>query len=200
MDPNDEWAAPAAGWDDEPAVRAYADAAYASLLRLLPGQGLRLDGSHVCDFGCGTGLLTERLVADGVAVDAVDTSEAMLTVLRDKVATRPLLGVAVSSEVIGATDGYDLVVCSSVCSFLPDYPAVAADLVGRLRPGGVFVQWDWERSPDDAGGEGLSREEVRAALAAAGLSDITVETGFEVAVGAEWMRPLLGHGRRPATG
>lgn len=200
MDPNDEWAAPAAGWDDDPAVRAYAEAAYASLHPILVGHGLGLDGAHVCDFGCGTGLLTERLVADGAAVDAVDTSEAMLDVLRGKITTRPLLGVAVSTEVVGPDTGYDLVVCSSVCSFLPDYPAVAADLVGRLRPGGAFVQWDWEWSPDDAGDGGLTRSDVLAALTAAGLSDVTVDTGFEVAIGEEWMRPLVGHGRRPAVG
>lgn len=200
MDPDDEWAAPAAGWDDEPAVRAYANAAYDSLHPILAAHGLRLDGAHVCDFGCGTGLLTERLVADGATVDAVDTSDAMLAVLRDKIVTRPLPGVAASTELTERANGYDLVVCSSVCSFLPDYSAVAADLVGRLRAGGVFVQWDWERPSGEPGDSGLTRDEVLAALTNAGLSDITVATGFEVAVGEEWMRPLVGHGRRTPIG
>ena len=81
-----EWDEHAAGWDDNEAVRAYADAAHASLVSAVAAAGIELAGANVCDFGCGTGLLTERLVAAGCRhVDAVDTSSAMRAVLAAKI-------------------------------------------------------------------------------------------------------------------
>ena len=57
-----EWDGEAAGWDDDPYVRAYADAAFASLTALAAREEFDINDATVCDFGCGTGLLTERLV------------------------------------------------------------------------------------------------------------------------------------------
>jgi len=197
MSSEDEWAVPAAGWDDEPAVRAYAAAAYDSLVTVLARHRVGLEGARACDFGCGTGLLTERLVDAGAAVDAVDTSAAMLDVLRDKIVNRQLAGVAALSELPASRATYDLVVCSSVCAFVPDYAGTVTDLVSRLRPGGVFVQWDWELPADEPEGHGLTRAEVGATLTSAGLTEVTVATGFEAEVDGAVMRPLIGHGRSP---
>lgn len=195
-----EWDQISASWDDDESVRAYAAAAFASLEPVLAAHGMALPGGRVCDFGCGTGLLTEHLVAGGAAVDAVDSSPGMLDVLRAKIETRGWSDVRAASELPAGSSAnpYDLIVCSSVCAFLDDYPAVVNQLVGGLRRGGLFVQWDWERNdPDDA--HGLARDDIRSALAAAGLTEIRVEVGFEIAVpGREGkMRPLLGQGQRP---
>ena len=195
---DDGWDAYAADWDDDEGARAYAGAAFDGLLPLVREAGIGLDGARVIDFGCGTGLLTERLVAAGAVVDAVDTSPAMLRVLEDKVAARGMAGVTTSGTMPASGRDHDLIVCSSVCSFLDDYPGAVVDLVARLRPGGLFVQWDWERGDDDD--HGLSRAEIGDALGAAGLEDIVVEVAFDVTVDGEAMRPLVGHGRRPATG
>jgi len=43
------------------------------------------------------------------------------------------------------------------------------DLVSRLRPGGIFVQWDWERTGDNPGD--LGREEIGDVLSLAGLEE-----------------------------
>ncbi|MCH8334286.1 MAG: class I SAM-dependent methyltransferase [Proteobacteria bacterium] len=40
------------------------------------------------------------------------------------------------------TEKFDLVVASSVCSFLPDYNSTLRDLSSALKPGGLFVQWE----------------------------------------------------------
>lgn len=199
MDQRDEWAEPAEGWDDDPAARAYAVGVFASLCELLASLGTNLAGARVIDFGCGTGLLTEQLVADGAIVDAVDTSPAMLAVLDAKVRRFGSTDVSISETLphVGAEPAHDLVVCSSVCAFLDDYPATLEQLVARLRPGGLFVQWDWERVDD---GYGLTREEVMAALRGAGLEHPTVGTGFTAVVGEQSMAPLMGHGRRPQAG
>lgn len=190
-----EWDAEAAGWDDDAAVRSYATAAFASLRSVIGTTDVALDGGVVLDFGAGTGVLTERLVEAGAVVHAVDTSTAMLEILRSKGIERRWSTVTTSTDLPDRPASFDLVVCSSVCSFLPDYPGTVVDLVRLLRPGGVFVQWDWEREED--GDHGLTRPDIRQALSAAGLTSITVETAFEVAMGDQTMQPLIGHGICP---
>jgi hypothetical protein len=71
--------------------------------------------------------------------------------------------------------------------------------VARLKPGCLFVQWDWEQTDDDD--HGLTRTQVREALTGAGLADVGVRTGFTIEVNGQAMSPLVGYGRaapRPA--
>lgn len=192
-----EWDQFADTWDSDRSVRAYAESAFSSLQPILSDHDLALDGAFVCDFGCGTGLLTERLVVNGAAVDAVDTSEAMLDVVRAKAEHQSWRDVHVSTQLRQPPRAYDLIVCSSVCAFLVDYPATAAQLAASLRPGGLFVQWDWERTEFDEDSHGLTRSEIRNALTAAGLTAIRVDTGFNIAVDGQSMRPIIGHGQQP---
>ena len=191
-----EWDEYAADWDTDEAARRYSEAAFTALVERLSARSLSLEGARVIDFGCGTGLLTERLIAAGAQVDAVDTSPAMLAVLDAKIIERGWAGVRTSNELAGLTGPYDLVVCSSVCSFLDDYPATVQRLVADLRPGGLFVQWDWERTEGDETGSGLTRTEVAQALRAAGLGDVSVGIGFTAVVGEDTMSPLMGLGAR----
>ena len=192
-DPWDEWAD---GWDDDPAARAYAAAAFDSLRTMLERFERGLDGLVVCDFGCGTGLLTERLVDTAASIDAVDTSPAMLAALQAKIDHHGWTTVRPSTDLPDGAGGHDLVVCSSVLSFVDDYPTVVSQLVDLLAPGGVFVQWDWELDPADDEPHGLSREAIRSALDAAGLVDVHVDTAFAVPFGEMTMRPLIGAGHR----
>ncbi|MEZ5372900.1 MAG: class I SAM-dependent methyltransferase [Microthrixaceae bacterium] len=191
-----EWDDYAGGWDDDPAARAYATAAHRSLIAALSAHRLRLDGLQVLDFGCGTGLLTERLARDCGSVHAVDTSEAMLGVLNDKIDRNGWPHVCTGRSLPTDVGGHDLIVCSSVCSFLDDYPATVAQLVRLLRPGGLFVQWDWEREGEADDSDGLTRSEISSALTAAGLEAVEVRVGFELPMGEHTMRPLMGTGRR----
>lgn len=195
LDLASEWDDVASAWDDEPATRAYASAAYSSLVALLRDTPLSLADARVLDFGCGTGLMTERLADAGASVLAVDTSVVMLDVLRAKQRLIESRDVVTSTTLPRPGQTFDLVVCSSVCSFLDDYPGTVAELVALLAPGGLLVQWDWERTPDDDGG--LSRDQIRSTLEAAGLADVDVGVGFEVDVEGERMAPLMGHGRAP---
>lgn len=199
-----EWDEHAEGWDDDPAVRTYAAAAFERLEPLLEEYGLELSGLRALDFGCGTGLLTEAMAPQVQEVVALDLSPKMIEALDRKVEREGWTNVL---TVVGTLDGsrtqrpaifeapFDLIVCSSVCAFLPDYPAAATALCGLLVPGGVFVQFDWER--DDSAQEpyGLTRAEIEASLGAAKLRDIKVETAFERPIGEMTMAPLLGAGR-----
>jgi 2-polyprenyl-3-methyl-5-hydroxy-6-metoxy-1,4-benzoquinol methylase len=192
-----EWDAYADGWDDDVAARTYARAAFESLQDRATRLDLTIVGADTCDFGCGTGLLTERLAEPCERIDAVDASPAMLAVLDAKIERRGWTHVRTMTELPRQPLRYDLVVCSSVCAFLDDYAGTVRRLVERLRPGGLFVQWDWELNADDDDPHGLEREEIRKALTDAGLSAVTVEVGFNAPVDDQTMSPLMGVGRKP---
>ena len=192
-----EWDAYAAGWDDDAAARAYAAAAFASLLDRAADVSFVIDGTDGCDFGCGTGLLTERLAGRCDHIDAVDTSPAMLAVLDAKVDRHGWTNVRTATALPQPPLPYDLVVCSSVCAFVDDYAATARRLVRRLRPGGLFVQWDWELDPDDDEPHGLERDRIAEVLSDAGLAGVLVTTAFTVEVEHQSMSPLMGSGRTP---
>ena len=197
----DEWDELASSWDTDAGPRTYAAAAFASLVGLLDGDGPPLAGARVLDFGCGTGLLTEHLLEAGATVVAVDTSAGMLEVLDAKVARLGWRGVSTSTVLPGPSIRFDLVVCSSVFSFLDDHPTAVAELASRLAPGGRLVQWDWERADDDD--HGLTRAEIGDALTGAGLTAVEVRPAFTIEVDGQSMTPLLGHGRargRPRDG
>lgn len=191
------WDDHAATWDEQPATRAYADAAFASLQGLSGTYSLPLAGALVCDFGAGTGLLTERMRTRCARVDAVDASPAMLAVLRGKIEAQGWANVRPFAELPSDAGEYDLVVCSSVCSFLPDYPGAVRRLASRLKPGGLFVQWDWELDPREEQSMGLTREAIRACLRSAELDVLSVETAFTVTIDETPMSPVCGVGRRP---
>lgn len=192
-----EWDDAAETWDEGRAQRAYAAAAFESLRRAAGRLGRSLEGARVCDFGCGTGLLTERLAPLAAHVDAVDTSRAMLEVVRAKIERYGWDHVAPRAQTPRDGEAYDLIVCSSVCAFLDDYPATVHDLVQRLAPAGLFVQWDWALDPDSDEPFGLTPGAIRGCLEGAGLQEVSAETAFEATVDGQTMRPLMGVGRKP---
>jgi len=193
------WNEHADGWDDNAAVRAYSQAAFDSLVALCETRHIPLEGSRVCDFGCGTGLLSEKLSPVCEQILAVDTSPKMLAILDAKKQRLDLPNISTTTNLTDPAfqETFDIIVCSSVCGFLDDYPATVRALVRMLKPKGLFVQWDWERDPTSEEPFGLTREQINATLTQAGLESILVETAFEVAVEGETMRPLMGAGQAP---
>lgn len=192
-----EWDRYADTWDQDVAAQGYAAAAFDSLRVVLDAFGLSVDDASVIDFGCGTGILTGLLAPHARVIHAVDTSPAMLDVVGAKIERQNWSNVRASTELPPPDAEHDLIVCSSVCSFLEDYPGTVVELILRLRPGGFFVQWDWERDEKGSDSHGLTRAEINEALAAAGLEEISVDTGFAITPRGEAMSPLMGSGRRP---
>jgi len=188
------WDDEAAGWDENPAVRVYAKAAFVALKKHLVASSSRLAGARILDFGCGTGLLTAAMADEASEVVGLDLSAPMVAVLRGKALPNvtPLSGELADHE-LGA---FDVVTCSSVCAFLPDYPGTVRDLVALLRPGGWFVQLDWELDPSAEEPFGLGRDDIQACLTGAGLCDVEVRTAFEAPFEGQTMAPLMGAGRK----
>jgi SAM-dependent methyltransferase len=96
---NINWDEHADGWDENPNVRKYADHAFASLIDAIDCEGLR-----IFDFGCGTGLLTEKIARNAAAVVALDPAPKMLDVLARKTLTNvaPVAGL-LTSDLIART-------------------------------------------------------------------------------------------------
>ena len=201
------WDSYAEDWDEDEGARAYSQAAFEYLTRLCAERSVRLVGARTCDFGCGTGLLTEKLAPVCAVVMAVDTSDRMIDRLRRKIDRLGLTNVHTTTEAVEHAvrhnialfgSPFDLVVCSSVCAFLDDYAGTTGTLGRLLRPGGLFVQWDWELDPHAQEPFGLTREQVEATLSSSGLEAIQVTTAFEVSTGDKTVRPLMGVGQAPS--
>lgn len=199
VDESSPWDEYAAGWDDDLVARAYAAAAFESLIARLDDRRVSLEGAKVCDFGCGTGLLTERMVDAVQSIDAVDTSTAMLAQLSAKIREHEWTNVQTSTTLPESNQAHSLVVCSSVLGFVDEYPGTVERLSALLAPSGMLVQWDWERDPADVDPHGLSRDEIHDAMIAAGLVDVCVDTAFEISVAGAVVRPLMGIGRKAGT-
>lgn len=204
-----DWNEHAPSWDNA-ATRAYADAAFSSLRRVTDTSDRPLAGARVLDFGCGTGLLTERMATLAGEIVAIDPAPQMIQVLRRKLEAKAFPHVACEACTLDDalerqpphfSAPFDLITCSSVCAFLDDYPATVRRLAACLAPGGLFVQWDWARAsatPSDEPDFGLTTDEIRNALEAAELDVWSVSTAFRIDVDGQTMAPLMGVGRRPA--
>ena len=174
-----KWDDYAEGWDANEDVRLYSERAFEGLLKILVGQDFGLSSSRVLDFGCGTGLLTEKLSPLAAQVVAMDSSAKMIDALLAKVDKNNLMNVIAHTGALGSSAersqsgrvrSFDLVVASSVCSFLPDYERAVQEIAALLKPGGVFVQWDWL--------EDMSPDAIAAAHATAGLTTLDISEAF----------------------
>jgi len=187
----DTWDSFAADWDNQQDVRKYADNAFDSWRREALPLISNVAETRVLDFGCGTGLLTEKLAPHCQHIVAVDTSVEMIRCLRRKITganvgnVTPLV-TAIDFEAIAAhrriLGRFGLVVASSVCSFLPDFELTLCDIAKTMKPGGIFVHWDWA---DD-----MPFAEIRNAFAKAAMKCVSVENEFVVA-GSDGSMPVV---------
>lgn len=175
----EEWDEYAQGWDSNEDVIAYSEKAFKSLLDVANLNGLR-----ILDFGCGTGLLTEKISPLAKEIVALDPSEKMISILIDK----KLPNVTAVSEELSESlingnklflEKFDLIVASSVCSFLPEYEKTLGQLKSLLVPDGSFVQWDWLVT-DGNSDFGLSREKLVSAYNKVGLKLQALEQVFSL--------------------
>lgn len=197
---SNEWDEYAAGWTTDPSVQEYADKAYAELVKVIDPQGLR-----ILDFGCGTGHLTEKLAAQAQHVVALDGSAEMIRYLQQKQLEKvTTIAAYLTPELIAQKTElqtpFDLIVASSVCSFLPDYEAALGHFKRLLKPGGLFLQWDWllpnttAQENDTQPSFGFTMVQVEAALISRGFTEIKLNQPYSMTSdkgGEEITMPVL---------
>jgi SAM-dependent methyltransferase len=117
----------------------HADACAPGLLSRL--QPVRERGGLVLELGCGSGLLTRKLVDAGHRVIATDASPAMLDLAREYAAgAEDIRRLVLPDDPLPEADA--VVSVGHVVNYLPDEEAVERALVAiarAVRPGGLFA-------------------------------------------------------------
>jgi ubiquinone/menaquinone biosynthesis C-methylase UbiE len=130
----------------------------------------------VIDVGCGKGYFAFP-IADGVGVNgkvyAVDTSEEMLTLLRQAIPQSSNLEPVLSTECdIPLASGIaDVLFMSAVYHEFDDRPEMIKELIRLAKPGARFVVIDWNQRSDAQGppiSHRVAKEQVIDEFAAAG--------------------------------
>lgn len=191
---SDSWNDYADGWDTNPAVIEYSEKAFSSLTEAVDLKGLR-----VLDFGCGTGLLSEKLAQQAESVVALDPAEKMIEVLASKqIANVETIASELNESVVESnplvSQPFDLIVASSALAFVPDYQGTVTLLQQLLSPQGLLVQWDWLLE-EGTEGSGFSPQQVTAAYEQAGLAVDSAGEAFQMTAGEDSMPVLLAVGR-----
>ena len=188
---SESWDQHAEGWDSNADVVIYSSKAYRTLCEVLD-----LEGLTILDFGCGTGLLTERMALKANRILGLDSSEKMISALEKKqLGNVDTLIAEISKEMIKSNillhSKFDLIVASSVCAFLPDYERTLQLLKILLKPNGLFVQWDWLKTGGDSD-FGLTEERIKSAYSTAGLATSLTKNAFSVGSEESSMQVLMG--------
>ncbi len=179
--------AAAANWDEKPArVQLAGEVAEAIIGQLVLSPAMR-----VMDFGCGTGLLSQRLHPLVGSITGVDSSAGMLEVFKAKIAKdgqtniETLLIDPDKDEAL--TGSYDLIVSSMTLHHIHQPKALLRQLYGVLAPGGVLAIADLDpdggRFHEDNTGVyhvGFERAALLALFAETGFIDVRASTAAEM--------------------
>ena len=174
---SNDWDEYAKGWDTDPAVIEYAGNAYKAL-----SAEINLNNLSVLDFGSGTGELTEIVSLKVKNIVALDPSPKMIDLLNAK-NLKNVLSITdfLSKQLIDnnqlLNQKFDLILASSVCSFLSNYFSTLNLLKSMLKPDGVFIQWDWLANSENSE-MGLTESTIKRALSQSEFSDIKISFPF----------------------
>lgn len=101
-----------------------------------------LRGARVLDVGCGGGLLSEALAAEGADVAAIDLAREVLDVARlhalESGARVDYREVSAEALADAEPASFDVVACMEMLEHVPDPAQVIAACARLLKPGGMF--------------------------------------------------------------
>jgi 2-polyprenyl-3-methyl-5-hydroxy-6-metoxy-1,4-benzoquinol methylase len=177
----------AASWDEEPRrVKLAADVGDAI------AKGIPLNSRmDVLDFGCGTGLLTLRLRSLVRSITGVDSSKAMLDVLKAKMGKQNLANIRTQyldldkGDVL--TGSYHLIVSSMTLHHIKEVKSLLDQFYKVAAPSGYLCIADldlddgqFHDNQDGVFHLGFDRAMLRRAFREAGFDDIRDRTAAEV--------------------
>jgi len=146
---NDNFTEKAKMWDSNPQIIALADLFSAELDKIVPDHS----GLAILELGCGTGLVGLRYAGKAASLDMVDTSAAMLNVLRTKDEARAshvtvhegTLSMTVGQAV--APESADWIISNMALHHVEDIPALIGELYRLIKPGGRVTIGELETEP-----------------------------------------------------
>jgi len=98
---------------------------------------------RVLDLGCGAGVLSERLLAAGYGVDAVDMSADMLAFTKQRLSKydsdKYRLARADIAQLPFPDATFDVIACIGVFGYMEDVDAAIREIKRVLKPGGTLV-------------------------------------------------------------
>ena len=179
----------AATWDENPLrkelMRAVVDAIIHQV-HLTPQM-------KVLDYGCGTGLVSALLAPHVGTIDAADSSEGMLEVLRrklDQSSFKTIHPIRLDLEHDPFPDDrYDLIVAVMVLHHVADTESLLRKFHALLRPSGVLCIADLDTEPrlfhdEEAAATvhhfGFNRQELKELLARVGFADLQDVTAHTI--------------------
>lgn len=177
-------------WDSDTVAMAYAENAFSSLTKTVD-----LTNKHVLDFGCGTGLLTQKISPLVKDIVALDSSEGMIEQLDKKALdnVEPVVDMLTRGLVAihpAFRNQFDLVLASSVCGLIPNYADVSDIVYSLLEKGGQFVQWDWLAS-DESEPQAMTPARAERVLTGVGFSDVQTSAPFEIVTEQGTLKVLM---------
>lgn len=155
----------------------------------------------VLNIGCGTGVSTTYIAKTyGCRVVGVDIAEKMVARARERaqrkgLADRTEFRTADAQELPFEDDQFDILICESVNTFVPDRAKAAGEYVRVIKPGGYvgLNEASWIKPPpphvDESmfqitGQHILTSDVWQAMLAGAGLSELVVRT-YDISLRSE---------------
>jgi len=174
-----EWDDMASFWDNHEDVIEYSQKAFKSLEHTID-----IKNKRILDFGCGSGLLTEKIAKKANEVFAIDSSSVMISVLDNKKIVNVKTCCDELSDVFikehqEQFQKFDIIVASSVCAFVDDYPKLLILIKQLLKPNGIFIQWDWLAS-EYRQGEGFDLKTIKTTYDNVGFSSIGINYDFSL--------------------
>ena len=187
--PHSDFDARALTWDDDPMKTARANAV---------AKGIRTGVSLAptmkgLEFGCGTGLLSFALRNDLQHITLADTSDGMLGVLREKIASNRIAHMTpVRIEENGsefATQSFDLIYSLMTLHHIRDTRAILRSFYDWLAPGGHLCIADLDaedgsfHNHDTSVHNGFERQALVELVTAAGFDTVRFSTVFRIQKG-----------------
>lgn len=177
----------AASWDSDPLRNRLAEGVAEAIIREMAPR----EDDDVLDFGCGTGLVTLKLQPLVRTITGIDTSQAMLDVLEQKVKELELDNVQckfVDLEKGEPIEGeFSLIISSMTLHHVPEALPLLKQFHGLLVPGGRLGIADLDAEdgsfhPDNTGifHHGFERARVLEYFEQVGFHDVRAVTATQV--------------------